>query len=122
MSYTKGAVVDRAVNAAQDVPDLISRWETIAPELAAQLKPKALAASKTPWGTIVGTILGWAIPHYGLACTAVVTTKCWSPDTVTYVTGFGVILGTMLGAYVMRYISGTPISGILTPGPAVKPN
>lgn len=108
---------NRAVLAAKDIPTLVAGLQAAGSPLADNLIPKALLASKTPWGTIIGTGIGWAVTHYGMACTATQTTACWSQNTIDVVTGAGVLLGTVLGSYVMRYISKSPIGGIVSAAP-----
>ena len=118
MALTATAATDAAVKAAQDVPSLIANLNTIDPALGQQLTGKALLASKTPWGTIVGTAVGWGVAHFGLACTAAVTTACWSQSTDDVVTGALTLLGTLIGSYIMRAVTKAPISGLVTPASA----
>lgn len=110
------AATSAAITAARDLPTLINNLQSANPQLAAQLVPQALAASRTPWGTIVGTGVGWAVAHYGLACSvaSAAVANCWSQDTINIMTGVGVIVGTLVGSYIMRYISVSPIKGLFT--------
>ena len=103
--------VNAAITAAKDLPGLVQALQTASPQLAQQIEGKPLLASKSPLGTVIGLILGWAIPHYGLACTAAVTTDCWTQNTIDLASGAGAIVGTALAAYVMRYVTTSPISG-----------
>ena len=132
MTITATQAINSAVSAAKDVPDLIAKLNAIDPALGQQLAGKGLAWSKTPWGTLAGTAIGWAIPHYGLACAAVAfgataaaaaaqTTGCWSDDTVNTIEGVGVVIGTLVGSYVMRWVTNSPIAGWFAAAPPAPP-
>jgi hypothetical protein len=110
--------VTAAVAAARDLPDLVNRLQVVDPALAASIEGKALIASKTPLGTVIGLVLGWAIPHYGLACSAAATAtaSCWTQDTINLVSGAGALVGTAVAAYVMRYVTTSPIAGFFSKG------
>lgn len=79
-----------------DLPDIIKEVETIDPALA----PKALLASRTPWGTLAVTALGWLLAKYGLH---------WDSNVVDLVAGGSVLLGS----FGMRYITSAPIKGLI---------
>jgi hypothetical protein len=93
-------LVNKAVAEAQTLPDLVKAFETAEPSLATALKGKTLVASKTPWGTLLVTAVGWAAAKYGLH---------WDSNTVDLVAG----AATLAGAYVMRYVTGSRIVGVL---------
>jgi len=65
-----------------------------------ELRGKALIASKSPWGTLAGGVIGWIVARYGLD---------WDTETSGIVAGLAV-LGA---AYVMRYFTKEPITGVL---------
>lgn len=99
----------KLVAAANSLPDLISKAETFDPDLAEQLRGKALIASKTPWGTVLGGIIAWVVAHYGLNV---------DPGTQTVIAG----LGVLAASYIMRYITKGPVTGVLVQGdPAANP-
>ncbi len=100
-----------AINGAEDVPAAIKAIAALSPDFA----PKALLASRSPAGTLVGTVVGWAVAKYGLACSAAAAASagCWDATTVNVVTGVLVLAGTAIGAYVMRYITSKPIGSVL---------
>ena len=98
MSDTKA--VDAAVAAAKDLPDLVHKLDKVAPDLAQQLTGKALLASKTPWGTLLTALIAYAAAKYGLG---------WDQSTDELVAG----VGLLIGAYAMRWVTTSPISGIL---------
>ncbi len=68
--------------------------------LAEQLTGKALIASKTPWGTLAGGIVGFLVARYGLG---------WDQGTQTLVAGAGVLVGS----YIMRWITTSPITSMI---------
>lgn len=98
---------DRIIADAKDLPSLIAAAQQSDPALAQALTGKALVASKTLWGNIVGLLVSWAVTRYGLG---------WSPDTSALVTGLIVIATTAA----LRAISSGPITGLFkipTKGP-----
>jgi hypothetical protein len=97
-------------NGASDVPAAIKALSVLDPDLA----PKALIASKSPWGTVAVALVSMLATKYGLSCGAVVTATCWSTDTVNEVAGAAALLGTLVGSYIMRYVTSRPISGIVS--------
>lgn len=113
----KAALINDAVKAAQDMPHLVAMLQTADPTLAQQIEGKSLVASKTPWGTLVCSAVAFFATKYGLACTAAVTTNCWSNDTVDLVGGLAAMGGALVGSYIMRSITSAPITGVLTKGP-----
>lgn len=90
-----------ARSGAQDVPDAVKAISVLAPDLA----PKALIASKSPWGTLAVSVVVWASAHWGFG---------WSEDTCVTVAGVAVLAGS----YLMRYITTARIGGVLTKGTA----
>ena len=89
--------VDSAVAAAQSLPDLVGKLETVAPALAEQLTSKPLLASRTPWGTLLGAGVAWASARYGLGL---------DPNATALVAGMGVLAGS----YAMRYVTRRPVT------------
>lgn len=94
---TTGA--DQAVAMARDLPDLIAKASTFDPALAAKFTGQALIASKSPWGSLAGGVVAWAVTHWGLG---------WDQSTCDLVAGAGVLVG----AYAMRYVTDHPITGL----------
>lgn len=92
---------DRAIADAKDLPSLINNVSAVDPALASQLTGKALLASKTPWGTIAGGVVGWLVSHYGLG---------WDQATCDVVAGACVLLAS----YAMRYVTAAPITGVVS--------
>jgi hypothetical protein len=107
-------------NGATDVPAAVKAISVLDPDLA----PKALIASKSPLGTVIGLGVGWFVAHEGMACTVatVAASNCWSQSTIDTVSGIGAIVGTAIGAYIMRYMTTARIGGIVsaTPLPAAR--
>lgn len=91
---------DRAVAAAQSVPDLVNKLQAADPALAQQLEGKALLASKTPWGTLACAGVAYAAAKWGLH---------WDETTVDLVAGGGLVVG----AYLMRAVTASPIAGFI---------
>ena len=93
-------------NGATDVPDAIKALTPLDPDLA----PKALIASKSPWGTLAVSAVVWLSAKYGLG---------WDEGTCAVVGGGAVLLGS----FVMRYITTARIGGVLSaaPAPAAAP-
>ena len=116
-SLQQNAVSDAAVKAAQNVPQLIAGLSSVDPGWLQQLVGKSLISSKSPPVTIAAAIIGWAVPHYGLACAATVTTACWSADDIATVSMVCGIAATAVASYAMRYFTKAPISGVTTQGP-----
>jgi hypothetical protein len=105
---------DQIIADAKSLPDLIAKAQAADPDLAAQLIPKSLVYSKTPYGTLIVSGVSWLAAKYGLACAAgAVATNCWTPDTVNLVAGFAAMAGAFIGSAIMRYIIKSPIGGIL---------
>ena len=101
MSGQLQAARDRAIADAKDLPSLINNVSAVDPALAASLTGKALLASKSPWGSLAGGIVGWLVSHYGLG---------WDQATCDLVAGACVLAAS----YVMRYITAAPITGVVT--------
>ena len=101
-------VRDQLVKNAQSLPSLIAAAQTADPALAEALTPKALAASKSPWGTLIVGAVAWASAHYGFG---------WDDTTCTLVSGVGVLIGS----YAMRAITMSPIGGFFHAKPATPP-
>lgn len=88
-----------AVREAKDLPDLIHRLEVVNPPLAAQFVGKSLAASRTPWGTLLLPVVAYLAARYGLG---------WTPDIDALVAGVAVLVGS----YAMRFLTTTPITSL----------
>jgi len=98
-TVSKGTLIDKAVNAAKDLPSLITQFKAIDPTLAKQLQGKALIASKSVWVTLLTPAVTFLATKYGLG---------WDNDTIK-----DVAVGlTVAAATIMRYISVSPITGI----------
>jgi len=117
------AAVTQAITAAKDLPTLITGLQAVDPALAQAMIPKALIASKTPWGTSLGTVVGWLAGKYGLTCTAatVAASNCWTPETIDLVSGLTALIGTFIASYIMRAITTTRIGGIFSAQPSALP-
>lgn len=110
--------VNAVISGAHDLPTLVNGFQVVAPDLAKQIEGTTLAKDPSALGTLIGLGIGWAIPHYGLACSAVsaAVAGCWTPDTINFATGAGCIIGTAAGAYIMRMFATSPIAGVFTKG------
>ncbi len=95
--------VNSTVLSAKNLPDLVNKLQEVDPQLAEQLEGKALVSSKTPIGTFLVPAVVWVAAHYGLG---------WDVTICTYVAGALVLVGT----YVMRYITTSPIAGLFHKG------
>lgn len=93
--------VNAAISAAKDLPDLVNRLQVADPGLATQLEGKALATSKTPIGTFLIPALVWVSARYGLG---------WDATLCSEIAGALVLIGT----YVMRYVTTSPIAGLFS--------
>jgi hypothetical protein len=102
---TGGVSRDQIVASAKGFADLIDRAEAADPALASQLKGKALAASKTVWGTLIALIVGWVVSRYGLDLSA---------DGTAEVTGL-IVMGSVA---LLRWVSTGPITGWIKPATA----
>lgn len=101
-SFASSAVTaaeNAAVREARDLPDLIRRLEVANPVLAAQFVGKSLAASRTPWGTLLLPVVAYLAARYGLG---------WPPDIDALMAGVAVLIGS----YVMRFMTSTPITSL----------
>ena len=96
----KPTITDQAVADAKSMPELISKLSILDPAIAQQFQGKALVASKTVWGQLIGMGVSWVVTKYGLG---------WDDQTSALVTG-GI---EMLLAIGFRYITTTPIGGVL---------
>ena len=63
---TRNALIEDA----KGLSDLIEKAKVADPQLAGFLLGKSLIASKTPWGVLAGSGIGFLATHYGLACAA----------------------------------------------------
>lgn len=104
MAITASPALNKAVAAAQDVPTLVAEFAAVDPAVAQQIEGKALLASKTPWGTLAVALVAWGAAKYGLG---------WDTNTDALVGGAGLVLGS----YVMRAITNSPISGMFSKTP-----
>ena len=95
--------VTQAIAAAKDLPDLVNKLQMADPALAQQLEGKTLASSTTPIGTFIVPAVVWASAHWGLG---------WDATLCSMIAGALVLVGT----YVMRYITTSPIAGIFSKG------
>lgn len=102
---------DQVVAVARDLPDLIEKAASLDPPLAAKFTGEALVWSRTPWGTLAGSVIAWLAAKYGLSCGAVVAAGCWTPETANLLGGIAAMFGAWVGAYVMRYVTEHPITG-----------
>lgn len=92
---------DRIIAAANDLPSLLAAAETQDPALATALTGKALAASKTVYGSAAVLLITWAVGKLGLG---------WGADTITLIAGGLVLVG-------LRVITSGPITGLFRKGP-----
>lgn len=99
---------DQIVADAKSLPDLITKAQAYDPALAKQLVAKPLIASKTFWGVTITTLLTPIVARYGLG---------WDQNTVELVSGAVVVLVTAI----MRYITASPISGVVSTPKASTP-
>jgi hypothetical protein len=106
MSTTTQTTRDRIVAGAQSVPDLIAKASVLDPALAQKFEGKALVASKTLWGTLIGMGVSWLVTKYALN---------WDATTSAYVTG-AITMG-ITGA--LRTVTDSPITGLLKKSPPV---
>ncbi len=97
-----------AVREAKDLPDLIRKLEAVNPALAAQFVGKSLAASRTPWGTLLLPVVAYLAARYGLG---------WTPDIDALVAGVAVLVGS----YAMRFMTSTPITSLFGGAPPSVP-
>lgn len=91
---------DRLIAEARDVPSLIALASADDPVLAQALIGKALVASKSVWGPLVGAVISWTVTRYGLA---------WDESTSAEVTG-GIIL---MVSTAIRLVTVAPIVSVL---------
>ena len=102
---TVTAAENAAVREARDLPDLIRKLEAVNPVLASQFVGKSLAASKTPWGTLLLPVVTYLAARYGLG---------WTPDIDALVAGVAVLVGS----YAMRIVTATPITSLFRSPPS----
>ena len=95
---TTASKVNAAVATARDLPDMVAKISRVDPALAEQISGKSLIAAKSPWGTLAAGGVSWLVAKYGLG---------WDETMVNLVAGVGVLVG----AYIMRMITTSPISG-----------
>lgn len=96
---------DTIIGEAKNLPDLIAKAETADPALARQLTGKSLFAAKSPPFIVIASVLAWASSKWGLGWDESVV------DTITLCVG-------VIAAYVMRYVTDTPITSILKAPPS----
>lgn len=115
----KAQLTNGVVKVAQDMPELVSLLQTVNPALAQQIEGKALVASKSPWGTLAGSAVGFLAAKYGLTCTAATLAagNCWTPETVNLIGGGAAMLGAFVASYLMRSVTIAPITGLFKKAP-----
>lgn len=104
MTSTPQAVRDDLIKTAQGLPSLIQAAETADTPLANFLKGKSLAQSWTVYVVILTPVVSSLATHYGLG---------WDDATC----GAVATVLTSLAAILMRTITSTPITGVITPKP-----
>ena len=96
--------IDKAIATSASKTELVDKLQVVAPDLAAALVGKALIASKSPWGTIAGTVIGYVVAKYVLG---------WDENTQQVLAGAVVLAFTAAAAYIMRYFTSAPIVAIV---------
>ena len=99
MTLTVTTVEDLAVRDARTLPELVDKLQVVNPTLAAALVGKSLAASRTPWGTLLLPVVAYVAARFGLG---------WTPDVDALVAGVAVLIGS----YAMRVVTSAPITGL----------
>lgn len=95
---------DRLIDQARSFPDLISKAETFDPAFAATLRGKALAKSKTLWGTLAALGVAWAVREFNLG---------WDASISELISGL-LVLCVAAG---LRYVTAGPITGVVNAKP-----
>lgn len=93
------AMTDRIVADAKSLPELVAKAQVLDPDLAKALTAKALVASKSTWGPLVGAAVVQLVTRWGLG---------WDEGTCDLVTG-GIILVVSAG---LRWVTSSPIGGV----------
>jgi len=83
--------VDAVVKAAQNMPELVSGLEVVAPTVAAALKGAEASVHAAPWGGAAVALVAWAASYFGLG---------WTQDFDAAI----VAAGYMVGSYVVPYL------------------
>ena len=103
MSDTPPSTRDKIIADAQSLPDLIASAEAYDPILAKTLTGKALVASKSVWGPVVGAGVTWIVTKYGIG---------WDANLCAEVSGAIVLIVSA----VIRSVTAGPIVGIFSKG------
>ena len=121
---THAANVNSIVALAKDLPAQAAALEAVDPELAAQLTGSLQTYFKAGASPVVVGIAGWivgqAVGYFGMACSATVTTACWSPEFVNGVANVLAVAGTAGGALAMHWLSKAPFRAVAAATPGAK--
>ena len=96
MSSSNTSVRDTVIADAKSLPDLLQKASVLDPTLAAALNAKAVGASLTPLGGVVGMIISGVVSHYGLG---------WSDDVTKIIAGSFVVIGGYLTHWVQQKLA-----------------
>jgi hypothetical protein len=105
---TATPLINAAVADAKSLPDFVGKLQALDPSAAQQITGKALVASKSPWGTLAVAAVAWLSAQYGLGWSDIYPVA-GGPSLTTIIGGGGVLAG----AFLMRYFTSHPISGLL---------
>ena len=98
MSGTAPSVIDaattNAIKLARNAPELLAGFQAANPALAAQFTGSLATYRNSIFAPVAGFVVGAAMVHIGIStCSATVTTSCWTPEFMGYVTdGVGALL------------------------------
>jgi hypothetical protein len=112
---------DQAVDDARGFAQAVSFFQTDNPALAAQITGSLSTYAKSGAAPIVGAILGWAVPHYGLACSVPPTPGCWSPDLINQVSEVAGLVCASAASLVMHWLSKAPARAAIAASPPPAP-
>lgn len=122
---TRAFATNTAMNAARDLPDAIAKLEKVDPALAAQLTGSLATYFKAGASPVAAGVAGWlvgqAVGAAGLACSAAVTTSCWSPEFQSAASNVLALVFTAAGALVMHWWSKAPARAVVAGTVVGKP-
>lgn len=101
----KDVLVNKAVAAAADLPDLVNRLSAVDPALAQSFQAKALSASKSVYFPLVVGGITMLASHYALG---------YSSDFVQLAAGGLIVAACTATSAVVRVFTRSPIGGFFT--------
>ena len=112
------AATTNAIKLAQNAPELLAGFQAANPALAAQFTGSLATYRNSALAPLVGAGVGYVALHAGISmCSATVTTGCWTPEFMGYVTDGVCMLLAVGAAAANHWWSKSPARALLSASP-----